>query len=98
MAVDGTWNLTLDTPMGEQQSTLVARTNGAKLEGTQSAQAQSTDIFEGTVDGNAVAWKVSITQPMALTLAFSGTVDGDKMSGSVQLGMFGSSSFRATRA
>jgi len=98
MAVDGTWNLTLDTPMGEQTSTLVARSNGAKLEGTQSAQGQSTDIFEGGVNGNDVAWKVSITQPMALTLAFAGTVDGDTMSGTVQLGMFGSASFRGTRA
>jgi hypothetical protein len=41
---------------------------------------------------------VSITQPMPLTLDFSGTIDGDAMSGTVQLGMFGSSPFRATRA
>jgi hypothetical protein len=41
---------------------------------------------------------VSITQPMPLTLEFSGAVDGNAMSGTVQLGMFGSSPFRATRA
>lgn len=98
MAVDGTWNLTLDTPMGEQTSVLTVTSSGGKLSGTQAAQGQSTEIFEGTVNGNDVAWKVSITQPMALTLSFNGTVDGNAMSGSVALGMFGSSTFRATRA
>jgi len=97
MAVDGTWNLTMDTPMGERASTLVVKVAGGNLEGTQSAEGQTAQIFEGRVNGNDVGWKVSITQPMPLTLDFSGTVDGDAMSGSVQLGMFGSSPFRAKR-
>jgi hypothetical protein len=97
MAVDGTWNLTMDTPMGERSSTLMVKAAGGKLEGTQSAEGQTANIVEGTVDGNNVGWKVSITQPMPMTLEFSGAVDGDAMSGSVQLGMFGSSPFRATR-
>ena len=98
MAVDGTWNLTLDTPMGEQSSALTVTSSGGTLSGSQSAQGQSTDIFDGTVNGNDVAWKVSITQPMAMTLSFNGTVDGNAMSGSVVLGPFGNSTFRATRA
>jgi hypothetical protein len=97
MAVDGTWNLPTDTPMGERASTLVVRVAGGTLEGTQSAEGQTANIFDGTVSGNTLGWKVSITQPMPLTLDFSGTVDGDAMSGTVQLGMFGSSPFRATR-
>jgi len=97
MAVDGTWNLTMDTPMGERTSTLVVKAAGGALEGSQSAEGQTAAIFDGTVSGNTVGWKVSITQPMPLTLEFSGTVDGDAMSGTVQLGMFGSSPFRATR-
>jgi hypothetical protein len=97
MAIDGTWNLTMDTPMGERASTLVLKAAGGALEGTQSAEGQTANIFEGTVSGNTVGWKVSITQPMPLTLDFSGTVDGDAMTGTVQLGMFGSAPFRATR-
>jgi hypothetical protein len=98
MAADGTWNLTIDTPMGERKSTLVLKSAGGALEGSQSAEGQSTDIFDGTVSGNDIAWKVSITQPMPMTLEFSGTVSGDSISGNVQLGMFGSSSFVAARA
>ena len=81
----------------ERASTLMVKVAGGKLEGTQSAEGQTAQIFEGRVNGNDVGWKVSITQPMPLTLDFSGAVDGDAMTGSVQLGMFGSSPFRATR-
>ena len=63
-----------------------------------SAEEGSAEIFDGTANGNSVAWKLSIVQPMALTLEFTGTIDGDAMTGSVKLGMFGTSSFRATRA
>ena len=33
-----------------------------------------------------------------MTLEFSGTIDGDKLSGSVALGAFGSASFSGKRA
>jgi hypothetical protein len=45
------------------------------------------------VNGNDLSWKVSITDPMPLTLEFSGVINGDEMSGSVKLGAFGMSSF-----
>jgi hypothetical protein len=35
---------------------------------------------------------------MPLTLEFSGTVEGDEVTGSVTLGNFGSSSFSGTRS
>jgi hypothetical protein len=38
-----------------------------------------------------VSWKISIADPMPLTLEFNGTIDGDEVSGSVTLGNFGSS-------
>jgi hypothetical protein len=98
MAVDGTWNLTMETPMGDRTSTLEAKTAGGALTGQQAAEGNATSIYDGTVSGNDVAWKVDISQPMALTLEFTGAVDGDKMTGSVKLGMFGTSSFTATRA
>ena len=55
-------------------------------------------IFAGTVNGDQLSWKVSITDPMPMTLEFNGTVDGDGLSGSVTLGNFGSSSFSGTRS
>jgi hypothetical protein len=98
MTADGNWSLVVSTPMGERQATLSAKADGGVLKGSQMAEGNSAEIFDGTVDGNAVAWKVSITDPMPMTLEFSGKIDGDKLSGSVTLGAFGSASFSGTRS
>lgn len=98
MAADGTWNLTMNTPMGERRSTLTLSTSGSTLTGKQEAEGNTTDIAEGTVNGNDVSWQVSITNPMPLTLTFNGNVDGNSMSGTADTGMFGSFPFEGTRA
>jgi hypothetical protein len=98
MAVDGTWNLTMETPMGERRSKLTLKSSGGTLTGSQEAEGNTTDIFDGSVNGDDVAWKVSITNPMPLTLAFSGSVNGDTMSGNADTGMFGSFPFEGKRA
>jgi hypothetical protein len=98
MSADGTWNLTLETPMGERRSVLTLSTAGGTLTGQQEAEGNTTDIAEGTVSGNNVSWKVSITNPMPLTLTFNGTVEGNALTGSADTGMFGSFPFQGTRA
>jgi hypothetical protein len=98
MAADGTWNLTMQTPMGERTSKLTLSTSGGSLTGQQEAEGNTTEIAEGTVNGNEVSWKVSITNPMPLTLTFLGTVDGNALTGNADTGMFGSFPFQGTRA
>src|SRR6185503_17366986 len=98
MSADGTWNLAMQTPMGERRSTLTLATAGGALTGKQEAEGNITDIAEGTVNGNELSWKVSITNPMPLTLTFNGTVDGNTLNGSADTGMFGSFPFEGTRA
>jgi len=97
MIADGDWSLVVATPMGERPATLSVRTKASTLKGSQKADGNSGEIFDGTVDGNAVSWKVSITHPMPWTPEFNGTIDVDKLSGSVTLGAFGSASFSDTR-
>ena len=98
MSADGTWNLTMQTPMGERRSTLTLSTAGGNLTGQQEAEGNTTDITEGTVSGNDLSWKVSITNPMPLTLTFNGTVNGNSLNGTADTGMFGSFPFEGTRA
>ncbi|MGY3549588.1 hypothetical protein ACVWZ4_004954 [Bradyrhizobium sp. USDA 4472] len=98
MAVDGNWNLTMTTPMGERQATLSLKTAGGTLTGTQGADGNTADIFDGAVSGDNVSWKVSITNPMPLTLEFTGTVAGDSISGEMGIGPMGSFPFTGTRA
>jgi hypothetical protein len=98
MAVDGNWNLTMNTPMGERGATLSVTSSGSTLTGTQAAEGNSADIFDGTVNGDDVTWKVSITNPMPLTLEFTGKVVGDSISGEMGLGFMGSFPFTGKRA
>ena len=97
MAVDGTWNLTMTTPMGERNATLSLKSAGGALTGTQGAEGNSAEIFDGTINGEDVAWKVAITNPMPLTLAFTGKVSGDSIAGEMGIGPMGSFPFTGTR-
>jgi hypothetical protein len=83
MSAAGTWNLVMQTPIGERKSTLNLQSSGGALTGKMIAEGGSVDIYEGKVAGNAASWKADIKNPMPLTLEFSGTVDGDKISGTV---------------
>jgi hypothetical protein len=49
----------------------------------------SMDV-NGTVSGNTLAWKQTMTVPMPMTLDCEATVDGDVLTGTVGAGAFGS--------
>src|SRR5689334_17182752 len=97
MAVDGNWNLTMTTPMGERKAMLSLKSAGGTLTGKLGEEGNSTEIFDGTVNGDDVAWKASITNPMPLTLDFSGKISGDSVSGEVGT-LMGSFPFTGLRA
>jgi len=97
MAVDGNWKITMSTPMGERQADLTLTASGGTLTGTQSADGDAGEIFEGTVSGDDVAWKLSIVNPMPLTLSYTGKVDGDMMTGEMGIGPMGSFPFTGVR-
>jgi hypothetical protein len=98
MSADGTWTTTMNTPMGAQNGTMTLTTDGGALSGKLSGPQGDIDLEDGTVDGDALTWKASITAPMAMTLEFSATLDGDSISGDVKLGAMGNATFTGTRA
>jgi hypothetical protein len=98
MSADGTWNTVMNTPMGAQNGTMTLATDGGSLSGKLSGPQGDIDLTDGTVDGSALTWKADITSPMAMTLEFSATVDGDEISGDVKLGAMGNATFTGTRA
>ena len=98
MSADGNWNTTMNTPMGAQNGTLTLSTEGGALTGKLSGAAGEIEIQDGAIDGDNLSWKADITSPMAMTLEFSATVNGDEMTGNVKLGAFGNATFSGTRA
>lgn len=91
MAVDGSWNIKIQMPMGERQATVTFKTDGTRLVPNEQM------LYDGSVNGSEVSWKTNISDPMALTLQFKGTVNGDAISGSVSTN-FGVWKFSGTRA
>jgi hypothetical protein len=98
MSIDGKWNTVVKSPMGDQKSLVTFKQDGSTLSGSGEAQGNTTQLQDGKIDGNAVSWKIAITSPMPMTLEFTGTVDGDAMSGTVKAGAFGSFPWSGTRA
>ena len=97
MAAAGKWEIVINSPMGAQKATLDLVTDGASLTGTQTAAQGSAPLENGAIDGDTVSWSAKISSPMPLTLDFNGTVEGDKLSGSVKAGAFGSFPFSGNR-
>ena len=98
MSVDGTWDITTDTPMGAQKGTLSLATDGGTLTGKMSGAQGEIDIEDGTVDGDDISYKFSITSPMAITIEVTASIDGDNISGSAKLGAFGNATITGSRA
>ncbi len=93
---DGNWKITINTPMGAQEVTASSTTSGDTFNGKTTSPMGDSDV-SGTVSGDTLTWKTSITQPMPMTLEFVATVSGDAMTGNVKLGMFGNAPLSGVR-
>ena len=98
MAIDGTWKVTVQSPMGAQTADLTLSSSGETLTGTAVAAAGKVDISNGKVAGDKATWSMSIQQPFPMTLDYDVLVSGDEMRGSVKAGAFGSFPMTAVRA
>jgi aerobic carbon-monoxide dehydrogenase large subunit len=93
----GTWNITLNTPLGQQNITLKIVVDGSSISGTASSPMGDQEFSGGTLDGDRVNLSMDITQPMPMTVTFDGLIEGDAVNGTATLGAFGASSFTGTR-
>ena len=87
--VDGSWDCTVKSPLGDQKMTLTVRADGDKFTGNVSGAMGSSDV-NGEVRGQQISWKQQMTVPMPMTLDCQATVDGDTVTGTVGAGAFGS--------
>jgi hypothetical protein len=97
MSADGTWQITAQTPMGEQQSTIELSESDGQLSGRMTAPEESA-IYDGSASGDEVSWRVDITKPMSLKLHVTATIAGDSMSGKIKAGIFPAAPFTAQRS
>jgi hypothetical protein len=89
MAIDGTYQIQLDTPIGKQDFQLVLKTEGTKLIGSSDSLLGKLE-FTGTVKANELRWDTVITGSVgSMKLEFTGKVSGVDISGDVKAGEWG---------
>lgn len=98
MTVAGTYDCTVQSPMGAQSGAFVITVDGDKFTGSLSSPLGSMDVANGTVSGNTIRWTMAMTMPMPMTLEGTATIDGDTLTGSIKAGAFGSMPITGKRA
>lgn len=99
-SVDNVWNITVKSPVGDQNSILTLKSQGKALVGNvHNDQYGVQEAQKGELTGETITWKTKISKPVPMTLTYTGTLDAkDNMQGIVKLGMFGEAKFIAKPA
>jgi hypothetical protein len=72
--------------------------SGSSFSGTMTSMMGTQDISEGQVNGRTVTWSMTIQMGgQSITLNYRGEVDGNRMTGSAELGSLGNATFTAER-
>jgi hypothetical protein len=96
-SVAGTWDLRVETSAGTGTPTLVLEQNGSTLAGTYTGRFGPQPIT-GNLDGDRITFAFDVSGPMgSAKVAYSGTVDGDTMSGTMQMGAMAGGTFSGRR-
>ena len=82
--VEGTWRLAVDTPHGQMPGTLKFKQDGGKLTGSCDIQMFGPLPLVGQVEGKKISFSIEIQGSQKVT--FTGSADGDKMTGSTEHG------------
>jgi hypothetical protein len=95
--VSGTWTLTVESPMGANESTATFEQSAGTLSGKIASERGEAPL-SGTINNSTVAFSININvQGQALKIDYTGEVTGDAMSGTVKFGDFGEGKWSGKR-
>lgn len=86
----------MKTPIGDKKISFNFNVDGDVLTGSMIDDGKTTDIVKGTVEGSLYKWGAKVSKPMPMTLQFSGTVDGETISGGAK-SPFGTAQFTGSK-
>ncbi len=96
--VAGGWSMTVTSPQGPMDVSMTLVQSGSSFTGTMTSQMGSQEISDGQINGRSVTWSHTMQiGGQSITLNYRGEVDGNRMTGSAELGSFGSATFTAER-
>jgi hypothetical protein len=97
MTVEGTWDLTIATPIGRIKAVVDLRREQGALVGHAHGAGEQVPLQDVALDGDKLTWRQAITKPMRLNLDFAVTVDGDTLTGTSKAGRLPSSKVTGQR-
>ncbi|GAA3354115.1 hypothetical protein GCM10017744_010540 [Streptomyces antimycoticus] len=97
MSVEGTWDLSMSTPIGRIKAVAEFRHEDGTLTGTAHGAGEEVPLVDVALEGDQLTWRQAITKPMRLNLAFTMTVDGETMTGTSKAGRLPSSKVTGER-
>jgi len=96
--VTGDWEMTMETRRGETTRTISFVQDGEKLTVTMEGFQGEDVTGEGTIKGNELEWTITRSTPRGdFSMTYTGQVEGDTMTGEVQMGQRGSNEWTAKR-
>jgi hypothetical protein len=97
--VGGSWSMTLNSPQGPLDLTMTITQSGNTFSGSMASQITGTnEITGGEIAGRVATWTTVVqVGGQSITINYRGEVDGNRMTGSAELGSFGSATFTAEK-
>lgn len=82
MAVNGTYSIIIESPIGKQEGSITYHTDGSVLTGTATAMGETFKIMDGKVDGDSFSHTIIMKTPMGkLNAKVTGKAEGNTVSG-----------------
>lgn len=93
-SVAGTWTIVTQSPQGTMEGSMTITQDGTAISGTMTSQMMGSTPFSGQVQGRRVSWTLSLNfGGQGIDLTYRAEVDGNRMTGTVAAGEFGSFTF-----
>jgi hypothetical protein len=90
----GTWDLVINSPQGSQTVVMTASQSGATFSGSMRSDMGTSEIAGGAIAGQRLTWSMSLAiGGQQMQLQYSAEVNGNRMTGQVAVGEFGTFQF-----
>lgn len=82
MSIDGTYQVTVKTPLGNQKGKLTIQSSGDIFSGSLETSTGTTHFSDGRVNGSQLQWHAETKTPMgSFDVNYTATVEGGRLSG-----------------
>jgi imidazolonepropionase-like amidohydrolase len=97
--ITGAWTLSVNSPQGQVAVSLNVTQTGTVLRGTIASPYGNSEVKDGTINGNSFRFTIHLNSPETgeLDITCSGTVQGTKMSGNLDVVGIGPMEFTGSK-